>query len=184
MGRDGWFRDISLVIATGLAVAGVIASCGSNQTTDNSAQFVQLPSQEEQTESESSSVLPGDLFGDTNWRLVEFQSMDDTVGTIAPDDPSAFTMRLQEDGTVTMKLDCNNATGTWSAETSGGDHQGSFSFGPLAITRALCLPPNLDERIASDATFIRSYVFEDGRLHLSLMADGGIYTWEPDPGEE
>lgn len=105
--------------------------------------------------------------------------MDDSIGTIRPDDPTRFTMRLYADGTVNMRLDCNRATGTWSSEASASADSGRFTFGPLATTRALCLPPNLDERIARDAEYVRSYLFKDGRLYLSLMADAGIYAWEP-----
>ncbi len=56
---------------------------------------------------------------------------------------------------------------------------GSFKFGPLATTKALCPPPSMDEQVASDAQYVRSYLLKDGRLYLSLMADGGIYVWEP-----
>jgi len=31
--------------------------------------------------------------------------------------------------------------------------------------------------------FVRSYVLKDGRLYLSLMADGGIYEFEPGGGK-
>jgi len=37
----------------------------------------------------------------------------------------------------------------------------------------------MDEQIASQIQYIRSYLMKDGRLYLSLMADGGIYVWEP-----
>jgi heat shock protein HslJ len=115
----------------------------------------------------------------TSWRLVEFQSMDDAIGTLRPDDPSKYTMTLHGDGTVSMQLDCNRATGTWSAEPAS-DEGGSFRYGPLATTRALCPPPSLGERIARDAEFVRSYLLRDGRLHLSLVADAGIYAWQPE----
>ena len=39
----------------------------------------------------------------------------------------------------------------------------------------------MDERIARDCDAVRSYLIKDGQLHLSLLADGGIYTWEPAP---
>ena len=119
----------------------------------------------------------------TSWRLVEFQSMDDATGTVRPEDPSLYTMRLNSDGTVTMRLNCNRASGTWSAEPSGNGVSGRFEFGPLAGTRALCPPPSLDERISAQAKFIRSYLLKEGKLYLSLMADGGIYAWEPDTVE-
>jgi hypothetical protein len=104
--------------------------------------------------------------------------MDDAIGEIRPDDPSDYTMRLEGDGTVALKLDCNRATGAWAAEPAG-EQSGGFSFGPLATTRALCPPPTMGERIAADAEYVRSFLIRDGRLHLSLMADAGIYTWQP-----
>ena len=78
-----------------------------------------------------------------------------------------------------MRLNCNRANGTWSAEPSADPSNGHFELGPLAATRAICPPPSLDEQIAGQAGFIRGYLLQDGRLYLSLMADGGIYAWEP-----
>lgn len=132
-------------------------------------------SQEGASEGESPPTLTN-----TTWQLVEFQSSSDEIGTIRPDDPSGYTMTLAADGTVTMSLDCNRATSTWSAG-QGDSGSGSFTFGPLAMTRALCPPPSMDERIGRDAQYVRSFVLRNGRLYLSLMADGGIYAWEPSP---
>ncbi|MGD9346133.1 MAG: META domain-containing protein [Candidatus Aminicenantes bacterium] len=115
----------------------------------------------------------------TEWRLVEFQSMDDSIGTVRPDDPSLYTMRLNGNGTVNMRLNCNRANGTWSAEASSDGTSGQFNFGPLAATRALCPPPSMDEQVAAHAQYIASYLLKGGKLYLSLMADGGIYAWEP-----
>jgi heat shock protein HslJ len=116
---------------------------------------------------------------DTAWRLVEIQSMDSAVGTKRPDDRNKYTMQLRSDGTVAMKLDCNRASGTWTAEPSSDGISGRFGFGPLAGTRALCPPPSLDERITGQAPSVRGYLLKNGRLHLTLMADGGIVVWEP-----
>jgi heat shock protein HslJ len=122
----------------------------------------------------------GSALGGTSWRLVEFQSMDDAIGSVKPADPSLYTMSLNSDGTVALRLNCNRATGSWSAEPGSDPSSGRFQFGPLAATRALCPPPSLDERIVAHAEYVRSYLLKDGRLALSLMADGGIYLWEPD----
>jgi heat shock protein HslJ len=118
----------------------------------------------------------------TRWRLVRFLSMDDAIGEIRPDDPAVYTMALNADGSVQMQLNCNRASGTWSIDPASDRLSGSFSFGRLATTRAQCPPPSMDERIAADAQWVRGYLLRDGRLNLSLMADGGIYTWEPDGG--
>jgi heat shock protein HslJ len=137
-------------------------------------------------ESESASAYadavgketPGPLAG-TRWQLVRFQSMDDAIGEIEPENASAYTMMLNADGSVHMQLNCNRATGRWTVEPASDGKSGTFTFGPLATTKALCPPPSMDERIARDAQWVRGYLLRDGQLHLSLMADGGIYSWEP-----
>lgn len=125
-------------------------------------------------------MLPSQL-SDSTWRLVQFQSMDDATGTLRPNDPALYTMTLNADGTVAMRLNCNRATGTWTGSPGSDQNSGTFTFGPLAMTRALCAPPSMDEQIARQSSFIRSYLLKDGRLFLSLMADGGIYEWERIP---
>jgi hypothetical protein len=45
----------------------------------------------------------------------------------------------------------------------------------------MCQPPSLDQQIARDAAYVRSYVLENDKLYLSLMADGGIYVWQKAP---
>lgn len=117
----------------------------------------------------------------TEWRLVEIQSMDDAVGTKRPDNPSRYTMRLGADGTVSMRLNCNRATGSWSASPSADPSKGRLEFGALAGTLALCPSPSLDEEVTKQAPYVRSYMLKDGRLYLSLMTDGGILAWEPIP---
>jgi len=123
---------------------------------------------------------PIELAG-TAWRLVELRSMDDAIGVVRPDDRSSYTLHFHPDSTVSMRLACNRATGTWSATPTGDGTGGRLELSSLAVTRALCPPPSLDERIAAEAGYVRSYLLEEGRLYLSLMADGGIQAWEPDP---
>lgn len=126
---------------------------------------------------------PQEPLAGTSWRLVSFQSMDDETGTTRPADPSLYTMELHADGTVSMRLNCNRANGTWSMEPSADPSNGRFELGPLAMTKALCPPPSMDEMIAAQAQWIRGYLLRDGMLYLSLMADGGIFAWEPLAGE-
>jgi heat shock protein HslJ len=117
--------------------------------------------------------------GGTEWRLVEMQSMDDAVGTTRPEDSTLYTMSLAADGRASLRLDCNRATGTWTVEPSADPANGRFEFGPLATTRAQCPPSSLYERLAVQLPYVRGYLVKDGRLYLSLMADGGILAWEP-----
>ena len=119
----------------------------------------------------SAQTPPASLAG-TSWQLVRIQSMDDKVAT--PTDRSKYTMTFGADGRVYMRVDCNRGSGTWkSAQAS------QLVFGPMAMTRAMCPPGSLHDRIVKDMPYVRSYVIKDGHLFLSLMADGGIYEFEP-----
>jgi len=74
-----------------------------------------------------------------------------------------------------VQADCNRGQGTWQS-TDGA----ALAIGPVALTRAQCPPSPLQERFVRDLGLVRSYVVRDGRLHLSLAADGGIYTFAPE----
>ena len=117
---------------------------------------------------------PSPSLSGTSWQLVRIQSMDDKVAT--PTDRSKYTMTFGADGRVNMQVDCNRGSGTWTSADSS-----QLVFGPMAMTRAMCPPGSLHDRIVKDMPYVRSYVIKDGHLFLSLMADGGIYEFEPMP---
>ena len=110
--------------------------------------------------------------GGTSWQLVKFQGGDDTV--LMPDDKAKYTVVFAADGNVNVRFDCNRGRGTW---TSPGPNQ--LQFGLLALTRAMCPPGSLHDRLVRQWPFVRSYTMKAGNLFLSLMADGGSYEFEP-----
>ena len=110
--------------------------------------------------------------GGTAWQLVKFQGSDDT--TLTPDDKMKYTIGFADDGGLSVRIDCNRGRGTWK---SSGPNQ--LQFGLLALTRAMCPPGSLHDQIVKHWNFVRSYILKDGHLFLSLMADGGIYEFEP-----
>ena len=114
---------------------------------------------------------PASLAG-TSWQLVRFQGGDDSV--VTPDDGGKYTLTFGSDGSLTARIDCNRGRGTW---TSSGP--GQISFGPMALTRAACPPNSMHDRIVKHLPSIRSHVVRAGHLFLSLMADGGIYEFQP-----
>lgn len=163
-----------LTLLFGTLTAGCGTPAGKPAAPPGSA----TPAPKAEVAAPAAASLPAVLAG-TEWRLVEFQSMDDAQGTERPSDPALYTMSLKGDGSVAMRLNCNRATGTWQAQAGADASSGQFTFGPLAATRALCPPPSMDERVTSQASFVRGYLIRDGRLSLTLMADGGILVWEP-----
>ena len=112
------------------------------------------------------------ILGGTSWQLVEFEGSDGT--TLTPDERGKYTISFGTDGQLTARIDCNRGLGIW---TSGGPNH--LEFGSLALSRAACPPGSLHDQIVKQWPFIRSYVIRDGHLYLALMADGGIYEFEP-----
>ncbi|HEX2665893.1 MAG TPA: META domain-containing protein [Candidatus Acidoferrum sp.] len=113
----------------------------------------------------------GDLAG-TSWQLLKFEWSDDR--SLMPEDPMKYTIAFGSDGSVSVRIDCNQGHGTWK---SAGPNR--LEFGPLALTRATCPPAPLNDRLAKDCQYVRSYVLKDGHLIISLMRDTGIYEFEP-----
>lgn len=116
---------------------------------------------------------------DTRWKLLAIQSMDDAQGTTSIKSPELYTLRFVADRRATLQLDCNRASASWRSSPASADDRGGIEFGEVAMTRAMCPPGSYDQRIARDLAFVRSYVLKDGKLFLSLFADGGIYEWAP-----
>ena len=126
----------------------------------------------------SLALASGTALDNTQWQLVEFQSMDDEQGTQKPDDPKMYTLSLTDDGKVAVQFNCNRGMGSWQVQPNEDGTSGRINFGPLAMTKMLCPPPSMDQHITSHTEYITSYVVKGDRLYFSLMADGGIYVWE------
>lgn len=120
-----------------------------------------------------SLLAPRDELVGTSWQLVRFQGGDDTV--LRPQDKTRYTVAFATDG-VSVRFDCNRGSGSW---TSAGE--GRLEFGPLALTKVMCPPGSLHDHFVRQWPYVRSYLIRDGHLYLSLMADGGIYEFEPAP---
>jgi para-nitrobenzyl esterase len=112
--------------------------------------------------------------GGTSWRLVKFVGSNGKMLTAL--DRSKYQVNFEIDGSVSVRMDCNRGRGTWKSPQPG-----QLEFGPLVLTRAMCPQAELTNRLARDWANMRSYVFNDGRLFISLMADAGTYEFEQSP---
>jgi heat shock protein HslJ len=129
----------------------------------------------------SSADGPRKLEG-TSWQLAAIQSMDDAQGTTAVPDPSKFTVKFGQDGRAAFQLDCNKGSGSFEAQPSGDATSGTLTFGPLPTTLMGCAGPpkdQLDQRVGSALPQVRGYLLKNEQLNMSMIADGGILTWEP-----
>jgi para-nitrobenzyl esterase len=119
----------------------------------------------------SRGTAPSPLAG-TSWRLVKIMSMDDTV--LTPDDRALYTLEFKEDGSMSVRADCNRGTGSWTSES-----EGQLQFGLIAATRAMCPPGSLHDPYMMQFEWVRSYTVREGHLFLATMADGSIIEFEP-----
>jgi para-nitrobenzyl esterase len=120
---------------------------------------------------QQSDAATKDLEGSA-WQLVQFKGADDTK--VSPDEKSKYTIAFVSGSEVAVRFDCNRGRGTWKSVEPA-----LIEFGPLAMTRAMCANPSLHDRLLEQWSYIRSYMMKDGHLYLSLMADGGIFEFEP-----
>ena len=119
-------------------------------------------------QSEGSESIVG-----TTWKWQSFQDSAD-VNNIIVSNPESYTLTLNEDGTASIKADCNQVS--WTYELDGA----SLTFNTLGpSTLAMCPEDSLDiqylERLGNTA----SYVTSEGQLFLNLKADAGNLVFSP-----
>jgi heat shock protein HslJ len=107
----------------------------------------------------SSAVLIG-----TTWTLSEWNRDEP-----APAEP-AVQLRFTADG-VDGQAGCNSFRGSFR-----GDDLTALTFGPLATTRKLCPPPQMDveTRFLKALAGVQSFGFSAGRLTLSVQSPDGM----------
>lgn len=109
--------------------------------------------------------------------------MDDAQPPLRPTDPTRYALDFAVDGRLLLRLDCNSGRTTWQAEAAPDAgairRSGSLRFGPIATTRMACPSGSLEPRLTALLPYVRSFVIDRGQLHLALMADGGILSWNP-----
>jgi para-nitrobenzyl esterase len=110
----------------------------------------------------------------SSWRLVQI-AMSDGV-TRPAIDRSRYTIGFGTAGVLNVRFDCNRGRGSWTSASPG-----QVEFGPLSLTRAMCPMGSLHDELVRQWPHVRGYVVKDGRLFLTLMADGGTIEFEPAP---
>ncbi len=103
------------------------------------------------------------------WQWISFTSPVEQFGLETPD---RYRLLFNQDGTVEIVADCNNANGSFTL-TNGF----SIEIGPM--TMAACPPESLSDQFVAYLGSAANYFYEDGNLHIDLMADGGTMTFAP-----
>jgi len=119
-------------------------------------------------QSEGSESIVG-----TTWKWQAFQDSAD-ANNITVSEPENYTLTLNEDGTASIKADCNQVS--WTYELNGSQ----LTFNTLgASTLAMCAEGSLDtvylQRLGETATYVTS----EGQLFLNLKFDSGNMIFNP-----
>jgi heat shock protein HslJ len=84
-----------------------------------------------------------------------------------PADPAQYRLRLQPDGTLRARVDCNQAGGVYRISGS------SIVIEVTHSTMAACEPGSLDRTFLRDLGAAAIYFMRQGKLYLDLKYDSG-----------
>ena len=112
------------------------------------------------------------LLTGTVWRWTGTVMSNDT--RITPDAPERYTLEFQPGGMVAVRADCNRGSGSYLL------NGGALTFGPLAMTRAMCPPGSKDAEFVRGLGAASGQVFRGNELVLTLKVDSGSMTFVTD----
>jgi heat shock protein HslJ len=111
-------------------------------------------------------AAPGDaLLTNTIWSWKETVTGDDK--RIRPEAPERYTLEFQPGGMLIVRADCNRGSASYLL------NGGSLSFGPIALTRAMCAPGSMDSEFTRELEAVSGQLFRDAELVLTLRLDSG-----------
>jgi D-alanyl-D-alanine carboxypeptidase len=104
------------------------------------------------------------------WQWVSFTN---PVEQYTVDNPQNYTVTFNNDATLNIVADCNNANGSYVIAGSSI----TIQVGPM--TMAACPEGSLSDDFVKNLASAAKYFFQDGYLYVDLMADGGVMRFDP-----
>lgn len=96
------------------------------------------------------------------------------VAEVEVEMPESYQVTFNEDGTVNIVADCNNASGTYT------DDEGAITIAIGPMTLVACPEGSRSDQFLALLSGTASYFIVEDRLFIDLMADGGTMAFEPD----
>ena len=128
--------------------------------------------------------LPDEALVMLQANLWQWASFTNPVEQYSIGDPQNYVLNFNEDGTVNIVADCNNASGSYTTDGSSL----SIQVGPM--TMAACPPESRSDDFIKYLGFAAIHFYQDGNLYIDLFADGGTMAFAPtgeagmaEPGE-
>ena len=116
------------------------------------------------TASAPSAELNGELMG-VDWLLTSIRHSN--AGDARPADPLRYQIRLQPDGALQVRADCNRAGGRYRKDGN------TIAIEVTHSTMAACEPGSLAPEFQRDLGAAATYSVRDGKLYLELKDRAG-----------
>jgi len=158
-----------------LILSLLLVSCNSGITpTPTTAPATAAPREEAVSDEiaapAGSAAADMDNLTGTIWAWIGFT---DPVQQFAVENPMSYTLTFQEESRVAVVADCNNASGSYTAD----DSSLTIDVGPM--TRAACPPESRSDDFIKYIGSSAIYFFDGGNLFVDLIADGGTMEFAP-----
>ncbi|HFE65964.1 MAG TPA: META domain-containing protein, partial [Chloroflexi bacterium] len=105
------------------------------------------------------------------WQWVSY--LDQATGSVNIADSQNYILTFLADGTVQVKADCNNATGTYTASGSSL----TIALGPTTLVA--CAPESRSDQFLTMLGGAGTYAVENDQLRIDLIADSGNMVFVP-----
>jgi len=103
----------------------------------------------------------------------QWESFTNPVEQFDVENPENYVVVFNDDGSVNIKADCNNANGSVVVDSSSL----TINIGPMTLVA--CSPESRSDAFVQYLSAAAIYFFEDGKLYIDLMADGGTMSFAP-----
>jgi heat shock protein HslJ len=110
------------------------------------------------------------------WQWISFV---DPLNKTTIDDPAQYTVEFKADGSVSAKADCNQGSGTYTAENDGNASSGSIDIEIMAMTMAMCPPESLSDQFVQYLNEAAIFFYDGQNLGLDLPVDSGTMLFSP-----
>lgn len=150
-----------------LLVLGItLAACeGVTITFDDAADGAPEAAVQQAVELAAAPVVPV-TFTNFVWQWSELAESNPASQSVVPD-PANYTVTFQDDGSLVVKADCNNGTGSYTRAVDSD----SLSIELGAMTAAFCGEASLDNQFMQLLSTVNAYTLSNGRLSLFTSAD-------------
>jgi D-alanyl-D-alanine carboxypeptidase len=164
-----------LLILIGMVIVGCQTNESPATVTPEPATSTEVPTDAPAVEPTEEATIeveapePGALQANP-WQWTSFNS---PVEQFDVDGPESYLLVFNDDGTLNVVADCNLASGSYEADGSSL----TIQMGPMTL--AACPEGSRSDQFVQFLGGAAIYFFEDGNLHIDLMADGGTMVFAP-----